>query len=322
MIVSIMIPMKAAGRLVLSCAIIATLLVSWRSAQAQSADIRYFPETGHNVRGDFLTFYKSIGDPALVFGYPITEQMTSRDGKTVQYFQRARFELRSDLPEYERVQLTSLGQATYQPGRQLNIDNSTGCQLFPTGYRVCFTFLDFYKANGDAAQFGNPISPFEFHDRLIVQYFEKARFEWRADRPDGQRVVITDLGRRYFEQLGEDPAYLKPIQPLDATINPVLSIKVRAFVRQSVMRSSGQQTVYVMVQSQTLQAISNVTGRATVRWPDGQAEDYFFTTNEAGIADISFNFRDQKQGELVPIDIIVAYQGLVGSTTTSFRIWF
>ena len=28
------------------------------------------------------------------------------------------------------------------------------------------------------------ISPFEFHENLIVQYFEKARFEWRADRPE------------------------------------------------------------------------------------------------------------------------------------------
>ena len=314
--------MKAVRRLVGSFAAIAILLTSWGSVQAQSVDIQYFPETGHSVRGDFLRFYKSVKDPELVFGYPMTEQMPSKDGKTVQYFQRARFELRAELPEEQRVRLTLLGQNSYKPGGQLNIDNSSGCQLFSTGYRVCFAFLDFYRANGGTKQFGNPISPFEFHDHLIVQYFELARFEWRADRPESQRVVITDLGRRYFDQLGEDPARLKPVEPQDATINAVLSIKVRAFVLKPVMLSSGRQTVYVIVQSQTLQAISDATGRATVHWPDGRAEEFFFTTNSSGIGNISFNFNDQKQGELVPIDIAVTYQGLAGTTRTSFRIWF
>jgi hypothetical protein len=162
----------------------------------------------------------------------------------------------------------------------------------------------------------------EFHENLIVQYFERARFEWRADRPEGQRVVLSDLGRIYFDQLGEDPALLKPISPLDATINPILSLKLQAFVATSLTRSSGQQTVFVIVQSQTLQPISNASGKATVRWPDGRAEDYFFTTNRAGLGTVSFNFADQKQGELVTIDIAVVYQGLGSRTRTSFRIWF
>jgi hypothetical protein len=314
--------MKAVRRFVAPFVVIAILLSSWVSVRAQSVDIQYFPETGHNIKGDFLQFYKSVKDPQLVFGYPITEQMSSRDGRTVQYFQRARFELRSDLPDRQRVQLTPLGAKSYEPGGQLNIDNPSGCQLFFTGYRVCFAFLDFYKANGGVEQFGDPISPFEFHDQLIVQYFELARFEWRADRPEGQRVVITDLGRTYFEQFGEDRARLRPVEPLDATINPVLSIKVRAFVLKPVMLSSGRQTVYVIVQSQTQQAISDATGRATIHWPDGRTEEFFFTTNSSGVGNISFNFSDQKQGELVPIDIAVTYQGLAGTTRTSFRIWF
>jgi hypothetical protein len=314
--------MKAVGWLVGQFVAIAILLASWGSVQAQSADTQYFPETGHNIRGDFLRFYKSVKKPTLVFGYPITEQITSKDGKSVQYFQRARFELRAELAEGQRVQLASLGQYSYEPGRQLNIDNSSGCRLFTTGFRVCFAFLDFYQGNGGAIQFGNPISPFEFHDQLIVQYFELARFEWRADRPEGQRVVITDLGRTYFDQLGEDPAHLKPVEPLDATINPVLSIKVRAFVMKPIMLSSGRQTIYVIVQSQTLQGISDATGRATVHWSDGRIEEYFFTTNSSGVGNISFNFNKQKEGELVPIDVAVTYQGLIGTTKTSFRIWF
>ena len=314
--------MKVARKLAAVLLFLTICLSERGSAIAQSATVQFFPETGHHVRGDFLHYYKSVPDPSLVFGYPITEQITSKDGKTVQYFQRARFELRTDLPENQRVRLTPVGQVLYQPADQLKLTNTAGCDLFPTGYSVCFAFLDFFKANGGIAQFGDPISPFEFHENLIVQYFERARFEWRADRPEGQRVVLTDLGRYYFDQMGEDPALLRPVSPLDATINPILSIKIRAFVAKSLTRSSGQQTVYVIVQSQTLQAISNATGKVTVHWPDGRVEDYFFTTNNAGLGSATFNFSDQKQGELVPIDITVVYQGLGSTTRTSFRIWF
>jgi hypothetical protein len=314
--------MRAAGRFIFSFLVLVVLLSSWGSAKAQSTDVQYFPETGHNVKGDFLQFYKRAKDPKLVFGYPITEQFTSKDGKTVQYFQRARLELSTDASGNSRVQLTPIGQAAYQPGGQLNINNSSGCQLFLSGYRVCFTFLDFYKANGGAAQFGNPISPFEYHENLIVQYFEKARFEWRADRPEGQRVVLTDLGRIYFDLIGEDPAQLRSANPLDATINPVLSLRVRAYVLRSIMLSSGQQTVYIVVQSQTLQAVPDAAGKATIHWPDGRTNDYYFNTNNSGVGSITFKFADQKQGERVPIDILVTYQGLVGKTSTSFRIWY
>ena len=318
---SIMNLMNAAARFVIPFIALTVVLASWGSAKAQSADVQYFPETGHNVRGDFLQFYNTAKDPKLVFGYPLTEQMTSRDGKTVQYFQRARFELSPTVFGNSRVQLTLIGKAAYQPGDQLNI-NSSGCQLFSTGYRVCLAFLDFYKVNGGEAQFGNPISPFEYRENLIVQYFEKARFEWRADRPEGQRVVLTDLGRIYFDLVGEDPAHLKSTNPLDATINPVLSLRVRAYVLRSIMLSSGEQTVYVIVQSQTLQAVPEVAGKATIHWSESKTEDYYFNTNDAGVGSFTFKFADQKQGELVPINILVTYQGLVGKTSTSFRIWF
>lgn len=314
-------PMKANWRFIAPFLILTLLLAQGEMVYAQSTNVQFFPETGHNVKGDFLRFYRSTRNPKLVFGYPITEQITSKDGKTVQYFQRARFELRSDLPEYARVQLTPLGRATYQPASQLNLRNSAGCDAFSTGFSVCYAFLDFFKANGGAAQFGNPISPFEFHADLIVQYFENARFEWRADRPEGERVVLTDLGRLYFDQIGEDQATLRPISPLDATINSVLSIRVRAFVGKPVTPSYGQQTVYVIVQSQTGQAISNATGKATIRWSDGHAEEYFFTTNAVGLGTITFNFSDQRLGELVPIDVAVAFQGMAGVTKTSFRVW-
>lgn len=310
--------MNAIRQFVIPVLIFTILLTTQATAQAQATDVQFFAETGHNVKGTFLQFYKSAKNPQLVFGYPITEQMTSKDGKTVQYFQRVRFELTAT----QTVQLSTLGTLTYQPKSPMTINNPNACEVYPTGFPVCLTFLDFYTANGGPSQFGNPISPFESSDGLIVQYFERARFEWRADRPADQRVVISDLGRIYFDQLKEDPAQLKPIEQADATINPVLSLKVRAFVLKAVTLKSGQQTVYIIVQNQISKAVSGASGKALVKLRDGTNQEFSFTTNAVGIAQISFNFQNQKSGELVPIEITVNYQSLKGTTTTSFRIWF
>ena len=205
--------MKAMRQVVVLFLVSILLLTQWGSVNAQSTTIQFFPETGHNVKGDFLNFYRSVADPLLLFGYPISEQITSKDGKTVQYFQRARFELHTELPENQRVQLSPLGRLTYQPAGQLDINNSSGCELFVTGYRCMFCLPGFLSREWRRCTIWQSDFPFEFHDNLIVQYFEKSRFEWRADRPEGQRVVITDLGRLYFDQLGEDQALLRPVPP-------------------------------------------------------------------------------------------------------------
>ena len=54
----------------------------------------YFPATGHNLTGGFLRAWWERGQVAL-FGYPISEELTE-DGRTVQYFERARLEYHPD----------------------------------------------------------------------------------------------------------------------------------------------------------------------------------------------------------------------------------
>lgn len=72
------------------------------------ADRRYFPETGHTLHGGFRTFWET-NNGAFFFGAPITEEFLEivPDGtqRTVQYFERARFELHGN-----QVQLGRLGE--------------------------------------------------------------------------------------------------------------------------------------------------------------------------------------------------------------------
>lgn len=299
------------------------LLATWIPVHAQSTDTQYFSETGHNVSGDFLVFYDSNPNAAYLYGYPITEQFTGRDGKEVQYFQRARFEYRADLPEGQRVQLTQLGRETYVSTGLLDVGNSFACRNYSeTGFSVCFAFLEFFDANGGVEQFGYPISGFEYHENKIVQYFERARLEWQPWRAEGYRVVISDLGRAYFDNLGEDPALLAPASPLNNAPRVITELRIRAFVWKAVTLSNDEQMFFVIVQDQNAQPVPGASCSAIVNWPNGAKDSTLITSDTNGVGVVSLAFQNQPYGSLIYTDISCTYNNLTGKTTTSFRIWY
>ena len=73
------------------------------AAQPASAGVTYFAQTQHTLGGAFASYWNSRGGIAI-FGYPISQEI-QENGMTVQYFERARFELGS----HGRVQLGQLG---------------------------------------------------------------------------------------------------------------------------------------------------------------------------------------------------------------------
>ncbi len=310
--------MTATGKFGIWLAVLTFALVSCNVQNPPHGN--YFSETGHFVEGEFLRFYNNAPNPELVYGYPITSQFTSRDGKAVQYFQRARFELVTDAQGNVAVRLTPIGATLHQPITQLEPQNPAACEVI-SGYQVCYDFLEFYKTNGGKAQFGNPVSNAEEQSATYIQYFENARFEWRAQGTQ-TRVEISQLGQSYFDRLGEDRSHLIPPQPLDASIAPVISLDVRAFVARPITRSSGEQTVSVLVQDQNARGISGTNVNFSVQLPDGNTQTFSTLTDSNGIARISFGFINQPPGELVSIDIRVEAGGKTKQTETSFRIWF
>ncbi|MBL8090054.1 MAG: hypothetical protein JNJ43_06985 [Anaerolineales bacterium] len=308
----------------LSLLIAITLLTaSWGIVSAQTPDTKYFSETGHNVTGEFLTFYNNNPNATFLYGYPITEQFISKDGKTVQYFQRARFEYVAEKPAGQRVQLTLLGRQTYTSAGALNVDNPFACRLYvETGFSVCFAFLEFFDQYGGVSQFGYPISGFEYHENKLVQYFEKARLEWQPWMLEGQRVVVSDLGRIYFDRLGEDPALLAPASPLDNAPIIVTSLQVRAFAWKAVTLASDNQLFFVIVQDQNGAPVANANCTAVVHWPNGVNDSTIIATNTTGIGIISLQFQNQPYGSLIYVDVNCSLNSLSGTTTTSFRIWY
>ena len=305
-------------RVFLGWVILLGLLAVAPAHAQQGADFKFFNQTGHNVQGVFWQYYSSLFDAETTLGYPITEEFTNKENILVQYFQRARLELVGG-----QVKLSPLGALSYQSGVQLKINNAMACRAYNTGFSVCYAFLEFFDANGDLGFFGYPISPFEFQDNLIVQYFQNGRMEWRPSNPEGQRVVMGDLGSSYFYTAGEDTGLLDPVAPLnDRTKTEVVSLNVRAFPWKAVTYSTDNQMIFVVVQDQTLQAVKGATGQAKVTWTDGSVVMLSIVTGDSGISTLSLPVVNQTYGGLVTVDVQVTHGKLGGHTTTSFRIWY
>jgi len=297
------------------------LLASPRHAGAQDISYQYFSETGHSVRGDFWQFYNTFPNAQLVFGYPLTEAFTDSDtGRQIQYFSRARFEFHPEYPEGQRVQLSSIGENLYMVGNpSMDVYTPIGCRSFINGKSVCYSFLDFFDAYGGEAAFGMPLSGFEFVNGRIVQYFQRARFEWYPEFPEGQKVALAELGRIYFDAVKEDPNLLTPVKPDD--IVKVLNIQARAFVWKAVTQPTDTQTVYVVVQDQTLSPVKDAYAVVTIYWASGTPQSISMPTNQYGVVILPFEVHDQPYGSLVTVQVDVYYKELKSTSLTSFRVW-
>jgi hypothetical protein len=174
---------RMVGRLCAALLLVALMLGGLPAAPATAqSDLRYFPETGHYLRGAFRQFWERNGDLGR-FGYPITEEYFRSDGRIVQWFQRARFELASANPV-----VVELGQL----GRDATADKifpqvppfqtTNQARYFPeTGHSLKGLFRQAWETRGGLQFFGYPISE-EVSENingqwLVVQYFERARFE-------------------------------------------------------------------------------------------------------------------------------------------------
>src|SRR4051794_14281185 len=181
---------------------------------AQGTDSHFFPETGQSVKGAFWGYWQTHGGLPQQ-GFPLSGEAQERsdlDGKTytVQYFERAVFELHpGNQPPYD-VLLSQLGTFRYKqryptgaPGQKRNTD--VGTMVFPeTQKGLGGSFLAYWKANGGIAQQGFPISEeMEEQSQLdgktyTVQYFERAVFEWHPDNQPPYNVLLSQLGTFRF----------------------------------------------------------------------------------------------------------------------------
>jgi hypothetical protein len=175
-------------------------------ALIQQGPYRYFPETGHFLRGVFLRYWESHGATEIL-GLPLTEPFME-NGLAVQYLERARMEWHPEISEGEqqgRILLGRLGALLARDritGR--TSPSGTGSVYFPeTGHNLSGVFLAYWRSNGGLPVFGYPLSEEQQETnpadgrQYLVQYFERNRFELHPERDAAHRVQLGLLGVEY-----------------------------------------------------------------------------------------------------------------------------
>jgi hypothetical protein len=201
-----------------------------------SADRRYFEQTGHSLSYAFKNYWDTNG--ALpVFGYPLTEEFDERNVDlqqtfTTQYLERERFELHlENLGTPYLVLLGRLGDELLASSgrdwrREDGTDNPFGrgeCQTFDLGGEtrsVCGPFLQYWRSHGldfgtsgvafeeSLALFGLPLTAPKLElnadgDRVLTQWFERARFEYHPDNAEQYQVLLGRLGAEALRLRGK-----------------------------------------------------------------------------------------------------------------------
>jgi lipoprotein-anchoring transpeptidase ErfK/SrfK len=179
----------------------------------------YFSPTSHHVsnRSGFLDFWRANGQ-VRTFGYPITEEIVE-NGRVVQYFERARFEYHPELAGTPwQVQLGRVGAELFEMRPELAgyqhgfaADPQNGSRYFPvTGHTIIGSFRFYWENRGGVEVFGYPITEQFDENGRLVQYFERARFEYAPENnPYGSAVStldvqLSDLGRQVATARGID----------------------------------------------------------------------------------------------------------------------
>ena len=179
-----------------------------QSPAAGNAGCQAFSETGQTLCDGFLHYWERYGGLSI-FGYPISPQL-QENGLTVQYLERAKLEYHPEAIGTEWVIVGELLGRTVTAGREhegpflplANPTSDSNCTAFhETGHRLCGGFRAYWEQHGGLWMFGYPITE-EFHeDGYIVQYFERARFEWHPENEGTPyAVLLGHLGRELYER--------------------------------------------------------------------------------------------------------------------------
>jgi hypothetical protein len=312
--------------LILSLALIAGLWALGAQAQRRD-DLQYFSKTGHNVRGDFLEFFREHGE-IEIFGYPITEEFVL-NGRVVQYFQRARMELHPENAPGARVELGLLGeelgrrQPPIGPANVPPADDPDRIYFAETGHTVGFSFLRFFNTHGGVGIFGYPISEDFTENGRRVQYFQRARMEFYSDRPQGQQVQLADLGEVQFDQARLDPALRRPAPArLDgAPASGITRLRVDASVGKTYAAYPGQQTLHVYVLDDQNRGVQGAFVKFEVVYPSFSRSFEMEATDASGYTAKTFDLEPAPVAQKVVVRVTAAFESLSENTQTSFFSW-
>jgi hypothetical protein len=103
---------------------------------------------------------------------------------------------------------------------------------------------------------------------------------------------------------------------------PVTALRLSAVVRYPITGQTGTQTVFIYVNDQEGRPVEGASAQVFVHYPWGDQDCSPAPTDAAGFTRCSFEILSPTPGEQVLIDIELAYDGLRGTTQSSFMPWW
>lgn len=210
--------MRHTGKLLLGLLAVLSLSLPNAVGRAGAAEVfQYFPETGHYVDGDWLTWFAAHGGVDVI-GAPRTEDYAEL-GRLQQYFRTVRLEwdCGPDGKQVCKLHPGNLGEQILGKTLDLPPDQITagirtgGTRTFSgSNYSVSGGFLDLFDKLGGVEFFGYPLSGQVIEAGQTVQWFQRARIERQADGS----VKLSPLGDYWIDTLKRVP--LITILPLPA----------------------------------------------------------------------------------------------------------
>lgn len=177
--------------LILVAVALGVLLLPLTTGQAQDTSPVYYPQTGQFLSGAFRVFHEQTGG-VTAYGFPITPPyIRNSDGRVVQMFERARFDLIEEPGRPPFIVLGDIGTdfvriKGYNFERTPPVPDTPNRRYFPeTGHKIEGIFKVYWDRNNGAFYFGGPISDLVAEvvptgEQKTVQYFERARLELGA----------------------------------------------------------------------------------------------------------------------------------------------
>jgi hypothetical protein len=304
------------------------------SARRHAGDeYEYFPQIQHSVRAEFLKFFRENGE-LEIFGFPMTEEFPF-EGRTMQYFQRARMELHPENEEPNRVRLSLLAE---ELARKLNLDTrpmteplsvssgDSSQRYFPeTGHTVSEPFLRYFDAHGGVRIFGSPLTEAVRQDGRLVQYFQNMRLDYYPERPSGQQVQPADLGDVHFLLTGIDPSLRKGVKAIPAatpgpSVGPA-ELRLDAHLADPYAAFPEPQLLHVYVTDQDGHPVGNAAVEFTVQYPGFPRLYKMPLTNEQGHTSISFPLEPIPAGQKLMILVTASSGAVAGTMLVSSLPW-
>ena len=252
-------------------------------------DVVRFPN-GHVVRGAFRQFWQAT-DGATYFGAPLTAAHWI-DGRSVQYFERARFEVDAN----GEVRLGPVGAEALERTRDQPEPATARANcafISTTRHNVCAAFRDLWLPAKDIM--GAPLSEAVWRNGTRVQYFERARLEQRR----GQIVQLANLGD---EALARVPAHL------------VLRVPGHLPAPQPAQLTSEQSALQPLETLRAVLETEPLTGTATIFWGD-TANRLWATTTP--VVDGRAEVEHVARGALGPQGAVIMINGRIAGVSTA-----